>query len=101
MQTPPEAAELTEFRDPFVWAAPDAYRMLIGADYRDGSGVALLYRSQDLRSWTAMGPFCSARRSVVAGHDTGDVWECRSSWSAVGRHCSSCPPGGPTAVPRT
>lgn len=76
MQTPPEAGELTEFRDPFVWAAPDGYRMLMGAGYRDCSGVALLYRSQDLRSWTAMGPFCGARHPVVAGHDTGDVWEC-------------------------
>lgn len=76
MQAPPEAEELAEFRDPFVWAAPDGYRMLMGAGYRDGSGVALLYRSEDLRSWTAMGPFCSAQHPVVAGHDTGEVWEC-------------------------
>lgn len=76
MQRPPEAAELAVFRDPFVQAVDGGYRMLVGGGYRDGVGVVLQYRSQDLLSWTALGPLCAASDAVVGGRDTGDAWEC-------------------------
>lgn len=76
MQRPPEGAELAVFRDPFVQVVDGGYRMLVGGGYRDGTGVVLQYRSQDLVTWTAMGPFCTAADCVVSGRDTGDAWEC-------------------------
>lgn len=76
MQSPPEAADLAVFRDPFVWRDGDGFRMLVGAGYRNGTGLALQYRSDDLRAWTPLGPFCTAAHPVVSGRDTGDAWEC-------------------------
>ena len=64
------------FRDPFVRRVDGGYTMLVGGGYRDGTGVVLQYRSQDLLTWTAMGPFCTAADAVVSGRDTGDAWEC-------------------------
>lgn len=76
MQSAPEGAELAAFRDPFVWRAGTTYRMLVGAGYRDGTGAAMLYRSGDLHSWTALGPLCTAAHPTFDTYDTGDLWEC-------------------------
>lgn len=76
MRRPPEAADLSEFRDPFIRTVDGGYRMLVGGGYRDGTGVVLQYRSDDLLSWTGTGPFCAATDAVVSGRDTGDAWEC-------------------------
>lgn len=76
MAAPPEAAELAAFRDPFVWREGDTFRMIVGAGYRNRTGAALLYRSDDLRSWTPMGPLCTAAHPAFDAYDTGDVWEC-------------------------
>lgn len=76
MDRPPEADDLAVFRDPFVWRTDDGFRMLVGAGYRDGTGAVLVYRSPDLRSWTPLGPLCTAADPVLQGRDTGDAWEC-------------------------
>ena len=76
MARPPEAEDLAVFRDPFVWRVGDGFRMLVGGGYRDGTGVALLYGSSDLLSWTPLGPFCSASDPVADRRDTGEAWEC-------------------------
>ena len=70
MQSPPEHAELAVFRDPFVQAVEGGYRMLVGGGYRDGTGVVLQYRSDDLLTWTAAGPLSTASDDVVSatGH---------------------------------
>ena len=76
LERPPEHADLAVFRDPFVQAVDGGYRMLVGGGYRNGTGVVLQYRSQDLLTWSAGGPFSAASDDVVSARDTGDAWEC-------------------------
>jgi beta-fructofuranosidase len=74
----PKELELIGFRDPIVWREADAWRMNIGAGFKDSSvgGAVLSYRSDDLERWEYLG--------VLASHDsdsqdpvwTGSVWEC-------------------------
>ncbi len=70
-QIPPEAGQLVDFRDPFVWKEADAWYMLLGSRIREEGGVVYLYRSADLASWDYIGP-------VFEGSvdQTGYVWEC-------------------------
>ncbi len=67
--------DVVEFRDHCVWRTNDEWRQLIGSGIRDKGGTALLYRSQDLRSWDFVGPIL-----VGDANDndvwTGSVWEC-------------------------
>jgi beta-fructofuranosidase len=67
-----------DHRDPFVFGAPGAWRMLIGAGlHRDGtaSGAILQYTSPDARAWTYRGVLW--QRPVHTGPiDTGRIWEC-------------------------
>ncbi|HEU4348804.1 MAG TPA: glycoside hydrolase family 32 protein [Actinoplanes sp.] len=72
--TPPAEAE--EFRDPYVWRAPDGWRMLVGARLRDGVGAALQYRSADLREWAYDGVLARRPSTETAGAWTGSMWEC-------------------------
>ncbi|KAB1197978.1 MULTISPECIES: glycoside hydrolase family 32 protein [Haloferax] len=59
-----------EFRDHAVWKVGDEWYQLIGSALSDIGGVALLYRSSDLREWEYVGPL----HSGTEGH--GTVWEC-------------------------
>jgi len=66
------------FRDPQVWADPDGgFRMCIGAQRADETGCALLFRSDDLRSWRLEGelrfPDAGGRFDAF-----GYMWECPS-----------------------
>jgi beta-fructofuranosidase len=77
LEWPPDL-ELIGFRDPIVWREADAWRMNIGAGFKDSKlgGAVLSYRSDDLEHWEYLG--------VLASHDaaskdpiwTGSVWEC-------------------------
>ncbi len=74
----PKELELIGFRDPIVWREGGAWRMNIGAGFKDSSvgGAVLSYQSNDLEHWEYLG--------VLASHDaaaqnpiwTGSVWEC-------------------------
>ncbi|KAB1187328.1 MULTISPECIES: GH32 C-terminal domain-containing protein [Haloferax] len=59
-----------EFRDHAVWKVGDDWYQLIGSAIAHVGGVALLYRSSDLREWEYVGPL----HSGTEGH--GTVWEC-------------------------
>ena len=59
-----------EFRDHAVWKAGDDWYQLIGSAISEVGGVALLYRSPDLREWEYVGPL----HAGTEGH--GTVWEC-------------------------
>ncbi|WP_416840141.1 GH32 C-terminal domain-containing protein [Haloferax sp. DFSO52] len=59
-----------EFRDHAVWKVGDDWYQLIGSAIAHVGGVALLYRSTDLREWEYVGPL----HSGTEGH--GTVWEC-------------------------
>ena len=45
--------------DPYVWAADDGWRMLVGASLPGGVAAALQFRSTDLRSWAYDGILAS------------------------------------------
>ncbi|WP_410766409.1 GH32 C-terminal domain-containing protein [Haloferax sp. DFSO60] len=59
-----------EFRDHAVWKVGDDWYQLIGSALADVGGVALLYRSSDLRDWEFVGSLLGG----TEGH--GTVWEC-------------------------
>ena len=67
--------DLLEFRDHCVWRHDDGWLQLVGSGIRGKGGTALLYRSDDLRSWQYVGPILvgdAADQEVW----TGTVWEC-------------------------
>ncbi|WP_396611456.1 GH32 C-terminal domain-containing protein [Haloferax sp. S1W] len=59
-----------EFRDHAVWKDGDGWYQLVGSAISHEGGVALLYRSSDLREWEFVGPLLAG----TEGH--GTVWEC-------------------------
>lgn len=73
---PPDEPGLTVFRDPCVFRDGEAWRMLVGGAFADGTATALAYRSDDLASWTYEGPFLSRHTSETDGAWTGKGWEC-------------------------
>ncbi len=73
---PPAGLGVRSFRDPFVWAAGDGWRMIVGAGLDDGSGAAIQYRSADLVTWTPDGVLARRPATETAGSWTGAMWEC-------------------------
>ncbi|QWW18675.1 glycoside hydrolase family 32 protein [Schaalia sp. 19OD2882] len=69
------------FRDPQVWLDPDSpvdapsWRMLLGAQREDLTGAALLYRSEDRRSWRLEGEL-TFPDAGGAFDSFGYMWEC-------------------------
>ncbi|MBW3070269.1 MULTISPECIES: glycoside hydrolase family 32 protein [unclassified Actinomyces] len=66
------------YRDPQVWRDPDvpgSFRMLLGVQREDLTGAALLYRSEDLRSWRLEGEL-SFPDADGAFDRFGYMWEC-------------------------
>lgn len=60
-----------EFRDHCVWFDEGSWYQLIGSGIEDVGGTVLLYRSEDLRQWTYLGPLLTGDWEG-AGH----MWEC-------------------------
>jgi len=81
---PPADLDVVAFRDHCVWRerAADgtgAWRQIIGSGIRGVGGTALLYESDDLRSWNYLGPLLvgdTADRPRTAPDWTGTMWEC-------------------------
>jgi beta-fructofuranosidase len=78
---------VTQFRDPFVWAEPDTWSMLVGCE-RNGRGAARLYRSRDLAGWSFAGYLAEADTADPPGIRQGAMWECPQyleggRWGAV------------------
>ncbi len=88
----PEDTDICEFRDPYIWQAPDGtYRMLAAngvlggidenGEYRTGKGTQLtLFRSDDGFSW---------QYDKVLFEDElriGVMWECPNFFELGGRH---------------
>ena len=58
---PPEEfrGRLNAWHDPHAWREGDAWYLLLGGAYKDGSaGLTFLYRSADLITWEYLHPFC-------------------------------------------
>lgn len=82
---PPSELEITAFRDHCVWreqgvgGAPGLWRQIVGAGIQGVGGTALLYESEDLRSWRYIGPLIvgdSRAQPQTAPDWTGTMWEC-------------------------
>lgn len=73
---PDPGPDLIMFRDPHVWATSHGWQMIVGAGYRDRGAGLPLYRSSDLKTWTAAGDLAALPRTEIAGEDTGAAWEC-------------------------
>lgn len=71
----PAELDAVEFRDHCVWWDDGRWSHLVGSGLRGQGGTALLYRSDDLRSWDYVGPIVVG--SATDGDPwTGTVWEC-------------------------
>lgn len=90
------------FRDPYVWREGDTWWMAVGVGYADRGASVALYRSADLRSWTAEGALAELPRGQVGGEDTGAAWECPQVFTLDDRRIavvsSWSPEGGPRQV---
>ena len=82
---PPGDLDIVAFRDHCVWREPGAeglpgrWRQIIGAGIRGVGGTALLYESEDLRSWQYVGPLLVGDADAparTAPDWTGTMWEC-------------------------
>ncbi|WP_201745411.1 glycoside hydrolase family 32 protein [Alteribacter lacisalsi] len=62
------------FRDPKVWKQNGRWYLVIGAQTEDMKGQALLYRSDDGREWTNLGPVAGSGLAPL--QDFGYMWEC-------------------------
>lgn len=65
----PPADGSADFRDPKVWKYNGLWYMVVGS-CKDGRGKALLYRSQDLRTWDYIGVLAESDGTM------GTMWEC-------------------------
>ena len=70
---PPDALEVTGFRDPHLWREGPDWYAIIGSGIRDVGGAVLLYRSADLVNWEYLHPLCLGDKN-----ETGVMWECPS-----------------------
>jgi beta-fructofuranosidase len=62
------------FRDPKVWKHGKYFYMIIGAQSKDETGKAVLFRSSNLENWEHLGPIAGAH--VGTFEDFGYMWEC-------------------------
>lgn len=82
---PPSDLDTVAFRDHCVWWEPGtdagagSWRHIVGSGIRGVGGAALLYESDDLRSWRYLGPLLVGDLSAqppTASDWTGTMWEC-------------------------
>ncbi|QKJ20498.1 glycoside hydrolase family 32 protein [Microbacterium hominis] len=76
---PPADLDVVAFRDHCVWREDGRWRQIIGSGIRDVGGAALLYDSDDLRSWRYVGPLLvgdHTRQDRTAADWEGTMWEC-------------------------
>lgn len=79
LAAPPADLDLVAFRDHCVWREDGGWRQIIGSGIRDLGGTALLYESDDLRSWRYVGPLLvgdHTRQERTASDWEGTMWEC-------------------------
>jgi len=85
----PAPGDADSFRDPFVHAYGEGWRMLVGGGLASGEGAVWGYESADLRTWTPLGRLaCDAEVSAI--------WECPVLVAVGGRTVlvvSACDPG--------
>lgn len=78
---PPEGMEVTGFRDPYVWREEDGWYLVLGSGIKGKGGLALLYKSLDLKKWKYLHPLCEGEEG-----ETGYMWECPNFFSLGNKH---------------
>lgn len=76
---PPAGMKVIGWRDPSLWKEPDGWYMVIGSGEAGIGGMALLYKSKDLRNWAYLHPLAVAKPQSSAPGPAGfgaDMWEC-------------------------
>lgn len=82
---PPTGLGVTVFRDPHVERDGDGWRMVVGGGTADRRGLALLYRSPDLRAWSFEGVLAERPADALDPVGTGAAWECVQLFPLDGR----------------
>ena len=72
------------YRDPYVWREGDTWYQVIGTSI-GGRGQALLYRSEDLRSWEYLNPLVSQELRATFD-DECHTWECVNFFKLEDQH---------------
>jgi beta-fructofuranosidase len=73
---PPTEVATTIFRDHSTWRDDGGWRQIVGAGIEGAGGAALLYRSEDLRSWEYLHPLI-VETEVMSHADRRTLdWEC-------------------------
>lgn len=74
--TAPSGAEVTTFRDPFVYRDGPVWRMLVGTSIGGAEAAATSFSSLDLSHWTYEGVAASRPATLTDPVWTGTLWEC-------------------------
>ncbi len=82
----PTDLDVIAYRDPFVFADGDGWRMFVGTGLADGRATAVGYSSKDLAEWHYDG--IAAERSTTEREPVwmGALWECPQLFEIDGRH---------------
>jgi beta-fructofuranosidase len=83
---PPPELHLVAYRDHSVWREDGTWYQLMGAGIEGQGGTALLYRSDDLRTWEYLHPLLAGDQHRFAPIWTGSMWECPDFFALDGRH---------------
>ncbi|MBR2214375.1 MAG: glycoside hydrolase family 32 protein [Selenomonadaceae bacterium] len=84
------AGNTKHFRDPKVWQEPEGFYMILGSQGSDGLGRALLYRSNDLKTWAEVGVLAKSTNVDTEGY----MWECPDFFSLEGKDILLMSPQG-------
>ena len=77
---PPSQYKRADFRDPYLWKEEDIWYMIVGYGMEENgqqNGAVLLYKSQDLKDWTALDPLFTGNPEVDG---SGVFWEMPVFW---------------------
>jgi beta-fructofuranosidase len=74
---PPPDRALLGFRDPFLFAHHGHRYAVVGAgEQPDGNATLLLYRCDDLTTWSYQGALLDTTNALAAELAVADIWEC-------------------------
>lgn len=100
----PQGEPLTAYRDHCVWSENGTWRQLIGSGIQGRGGCAFLYESDDLISWSELGPLVVGDAGGAGDLNnvewTGTMWECVDFFRMVpGPEGETGPPNADSADP--
>lgn len=78
LESPPEGIKAVGWRDPCVWKEGDTWYMTIGCGEVGKGGIALLYKSQDIKHWEYLHPLAVAKPNPNQdpSRPFASMWEC-------------------------